>query len=160
MEFFSVKQIAEQRGVSERAIYKQIQSHKEELKGHSTKREGKLWYDQDAVKILENSAINSAPVIVETKQKQEVEELKAEIKKLKDQHDQDHIQITETLAAMTSLVKQHDDDAKLIAESKLYIEQKDRAEEKITVLEGQIAELQAELEQEKHKTWWQKLRGK
>lgn len=64
------------RGVSKQAIYKQIQSHKAELEGHTNKIQGKLWYDEVAVKILEDAAMNSAPSVVLTAEKEEVEQLK------------------------------------------------------------------------------------
>lgn len=153
MEFFTVQQIAEKRGVSARAIYKQIKTHRRELEGHSTKREGKIWYDAEAVRILEAAAVNSAPVVVETRQRQEVEELKAEIVRLKAQHDEDHQKLAEAMAAMTELVKQSSENARLAAESRLLIEQKTQAEER-------TKELEAELDRIKARGLWDRILNK
>ena len=63
--------------MSERAIYKQIKTHQDELEGHIEKIQGKQWLDEFAVSLLQDAASNSAPVVVEDTKK---EELKAELK--------------------------------------------------------------------------------
>lgn len=185
MEFFTVKQIAEKRGVSERAIYKQIKTHEAELEGHTSKINGKTWYDEVAVKILDDASSQSPAVYIEGIEKAEVEALKAENANLKAELDEDR----KAFRKMYALIEESKTNAKLVAESQMYLEQKEelarkneklekelesakreveetaaKDEEKMNEiiqererLEKENERLKEELEAEKNKSWWQKI---
>lgn len=144
MEYYTVKQMAERRKVTERAIYKQIQTHKEELEGHYKKVEGKTWYDEDAAKILEDAAMNSAPSVVLTAEKQEVEQLKEKVAELEAELKHKEKIIEDAVSGMTRIIDESNENAKLASEAKLYIEQKERVQDKCDYLEAEKQSLEAE----------------
>lgn len=149
MEFFTVEQIAEKRGVSKQAIYKQIQSHKAELEGHTNKIQGKLWYDEAAVKILEDAAMNSAPSVVLTAEKEEVEQLKEKIKELEAELDADRKSFREMSNTMKDILDKSAENAQLASESRLYLEQKSNLEAENQRLKDEIEQLKKEKEEAK-----------
>ena len=76
----SIKEYAQRCGKSEQAVYKQIKSQKnrDRLKGHIVRREGKQWLDEEAVRILDESRIQSPVIVVEDNQADRIRELEAE----------------------------------------------------------------------------------
>lgn len=147
----TVAEVAERRGVSTRAIQKQLKTHEKELAGHVITKNGKLWMDEYAIGLLEKAANNSAPAIVEDAKKEELEELKAELEKLKDERERDQNVIRDMAASMTKILEQHNEDVKLIAESKLYIEQRDNLQEKLNDTNEALRELKEEYDYEREK---------
>lgn len=146
---YTVSEIAKIRGVSERAIYKQLKSHAEELEGHIEKIQGKQWLDEYAVEVLEKAAVNSAPAVVETVKEQEVQKLRDEIERLKSELDDSRKTVDNVSNAMVDFIKKHNENAKLVAESKLYIEQRDNAEKEIVRLREECQQIKIEAESEK-----------
>lgn len=144
MEYYTVKQMAEHRKVTERAIYKQIQTHKEELEGHYKKIEGKTWYDEEAAKILEKAAMNSAPSVILTAEKQELEQLKEKIKELEAELDADRKSFREMSNTMKEILEKSAENAQLAAESKLYLEQKSNLEAENQNLKDELEQLKRE----------------
>lgn len=128
---YTVKQIAEKRGVTERAIYKQIKTHEKELKGHSTKRDGKTWYDEFAINLLSNASKQSPAVYVENEKEEELNQLREKVKELEKELDEDRKAMRKSQDAMLKLVEQATEIAKLNAEKELYLEQKNKAEEEL-----------------------------
>ena len=114
---YTVAEIARRRGVSERAVYKQIKTHEAKLAGHIEKIQGKQWLDEYAVNLLDEAASNSAPVVVEDLKQGEL--------------DEDRSALRRATESMAELIKQHNENATLIAESKLYIEQRDNAQKQL-----------------------------
>ena len=153
----TVAQVAKERGVTERAVYKQIKTHEKELEGHIEKREGKQWLDEYAVEVLQEASGNSAPVVVETVKERELEELRAEIKELKAELDADRVAMRQMTAANAKLLDSFNENTMLVAESKLYIEQRDNLREKLEQEQAKSAALEAELAKFR-KTWfgWRK----
>lgn len=145
MEYFSVKQIAEKRGVSERAIYKQIKTHEAEIAGHTSKINGKNWYDEVAVKILDEASVQNPVVYLENAEKEEVERLKAENERLKADLDKDR----ETFRKMYDLIAESQTNAALVAESKLYLEQKEELARKNEVLKEENDQKDVLIEKER-----------
>lgn len=150
---YTVSEIAEMRGVSERAIYKQIKTHSKELEGHIEKIKGKQWLDEYAVKLLEEASSNSAPVVVEDASKRELEELRAELEKIKAEREAENKQFRELAMNMGKLVEEHNKNATLIAESKLYIEQRDNIQKELDEMKLKYEEVEHEVESFK-KTWF------
>ena len=139
---YTVAEIAQKRGVSERAIYKQMKTHADELVGHIEKIRGKQWLDEYAVKLLEDASYGSAPVVVEETAKAEmlaeIERLKKEIERLNEEHNKD----VQTIRTMAKLVEINNENVKLIAESKLYIEQRDNAKREVDELRKEVESFQ------------------
>ena len=152
-KFYSVAEIAAMRGVSERAIYKQIKTHSKELEGHIEKIKGKQWLDEEAVRLLGEASSNSAPVVVEDASKQELEELRAELERIKAEREIENIQFRELAMNMGKLVEEHNKNATLIAESKLYIEQRDSAQKELEHMKQKCEEAEREVQRFK-KTWF------
>lgn len=128
---YTVAEIARRRGVSERAVYKQIKTHEAKLAGHIEKIQGKQWLDEYAVNLLDEAASNSAPVVVEDLKQGEFDALKEENERLKRELDEDRSALRRATESMAELIKQHNENATLIAESKLYIEQRDNAQKQL-----------------------------
>lgn len=80
-----IKTYAERHGISTQAVYKQIANHKEELKAHIVFQSGKRFLDDRAVSILEKYRYSASTVVVERENEEEVNELKVENAKLKNQ---------------------------------------------------------------------------
>ena len=143
---YTIADVAERRGVSERAIYKQLKSHEKELEGHIQKYQGKQWLDEYAVELLEKAASNSAPVIVEDSKKTELEELQKACEALKAERDAEYQSFRKIAETMTELMTQHIEDQKLIAETKLYLEQRDHAQEERDRIQKELEEQRAAAE--------------
>lgn len=79
-----VKDFAASKGVTDKAIYKHLAKHKEALEGHVEKR-GKngTWMDEYACAYITNLMIVNPIVVGEASQQAEIEKLKAEIDRLK-----------------------------------------------------------------------------
>ena len=141
----TVTEIAKERGVSERAIYKQIKTHEKKLEGHIEVINGKKWLDEYAVGVLKDASSKSVTVYVEDVKKSEVERLKAELEELKQERFADQRALRIATETMAELVKQHNEDATLIAESKLYIEQRDNAQKELEKMSQKCEALESEL---------------
>ena len=148
---FTVAEVAERRGVSTRAIQKQLKTHEKELAGHVITQNGKLWMDECAIGLLEKAANNSAPAIVEDAKKEELEKLKIELERLNEERKRDQDVIRDMATSMTKILEQHNEDVKLIAESKLYIEQRDNLQEKLNDTNEALQKLKEEYSSEKQK---------
>lgn len=139
---YSVAEVAEQRGVTERAIYKQIKTHAKALEGHMEKIQGKQWLDEYAVNLLKEASSNSAPVVVDDNEKEamklQIENLQKELAYLKAEHEADAKALRQATESMAEMIKQNNENIKLVAESKLYIEQRDNAKEEITRLQTEL----------------------
>lgn len=146
---YTVADVARKRGVTERAIYKQMKTHEKELEGHIEKVKGKQWLDEYAVQLLDEASSGSAPVIVEDTAKEEmlneIEELKRKILKLELERDM-NAETANTLSKnMAKMMENHEADAKLIQESKLYLEQRDNAVNEVNNLRSEKEQLEKEL---------------
>lgn len=81
MEMMTIKQLADDRGVSYEAVRKMIVRHAEELEGHINKEGRTQYLDPEAVRII-TGYMQSNTVIVEDQQSQKLKELEEENKKL------------------------------------------------------------------------------
>lgn len=142
MKKFTVSEVAKQRGVSERAIYKQMKTHAEALEGHIEKYKGKQWLDEYAVNLLKEASGNSAPVIVEETEKSALED---EIKALKDKIKLLEAERCSAVKALENFSKEmmeiraeNKEMMAQITESKLYLEQKEAKDAKIKELEEKV----------------------
>lgn len=80
-----VKDFAISKGVTDKAIYKHLQKHKEELAGHVEKR-GKngTWLDDYACEYISNLMISNPIVISEGSDREEIERLRKKVEDLQE----------------------------------------------------------------------------
>lgn len=139
---YTIAQVAEMKGVSERAVYKQLKTHEEELKGHITKRQGKMWLDEEAYKVLVDASGNSPAVFVEDARVAEYEELKKKYEelevKLKDRDD--------LISQMSKKLLEIDDKAiEMKTANELLIEEKGALKFELATEKGRVEILETEL---------------
>lgn len=80
----SVKEYAREHGVTIQAVYQQMnrKKNKEFLQGHIFKRDGVKYLDEEAVEYLERQRIHTPSIIMQTEDKERVEQLENENKRL------------------------------------------------------------------------------
>lgn len=154
----TVRDYALKKGVTERAVYKQMKSKKnaERLQGHVQIIDGKQWLDPDAIAILDESR-TTAPVVEKANNQKYIDDLNKEIELL-------NKELRGVYNELAAIQKEQIANSKLIAEaettkqlladkSKDYQEEKDRADQ----LYRENIELKVKLEAEQSKTWLDKL---
>lgn len=122
-------------------IRKYISRHQEEFAGHTNKSGNKMELDEEAVELLEEVYPLPAPVevIVDTTSREEL----IRTQKLL-------IQAQQEMMRMQTLVAQAE-------AQKILLEDR---ESQLAEAKEELAQLRAELDAEKSRTWWQKLTGK
>lgn len=150
----TVRDYALKKGVTERAVYKQMKSKKnaERLNGHIEIRDGKQWLDDEAVVILDESRTTAAVISKENNQ-QYIDELNREIDLLNKELRGVYKQLAEQAPVIASAEANR---ILLEDKSKAYDQEKERADQLFRI----NLELQVKLEAEQKKTWFQKLLGK
>lgn len=113
------------------------------MEGHTSKINGKTWYDEVAVKILDDASSQSPAVYIEGIEKAEVEALKAENANLKAELDEDR----KAFRKMYALIEESKTNAKLVAESQMYLEQKEELARKNEKLEKELESAKREVEE-------------
>lgn len=150
----TVRDYALKKGVTERAVYKQMKSKKnaERLEGHIEIIDGKQWLDEEAEAILDESRKTSVVIAKENNQ-QYIDELNEEIKQLNKELREAYRKIAEQSPKLAEAEAN-----KLLLEDKRkeYQEEKERSEK----LFRENLELKVKLEAEQNKSWLQKLLGK
>lgn len=114
----SVKEYAKEHGVTIQAVYQQInrKKNKEFLQGHIFKRDGVKYLDEEAVEYLERQRIHTPSIIMQTEDKERVEQLELENKRL----------LLKVAELQEELLREKDQ-VKLLQEEKIVLlEQKDK----------------------------------
>lgn len=140
--WYTVAEIAEMRGVSQRAVYKQIKTHEKKLEEHTRKEAGKNWYDEEAVKILQDASTQSPVVHVENAEKEEVERLKRELAEARAELEADRKSMRAAQDLISTLMTQASEQARIAAEASVYLEDKQRLMEEKKELEEANMKLQ------------------
>lgn len=147
----TVREYALNKGVTERAVYKQMKSKKnaERLDGHIRIIDGKQWLDDTAVSILDESKQTSVVIEKENNEKL-IAELNEEISQLNKELRKVYQQLAEQAPQIASA-----ESNKVLLEDKIaaYEEEKRRADQ----FYRENIELKLKLENEQKKTWLQKL---
>lgn len=80
----SVKEYAKEHGITIQAVYQQInrKKNKEFLQGHIFKRDGVKYLDEEAVSYLEHQRVHAPTIIMQTDDKERIEQLENENKML------------------------------------------------------------------------------
>ena len=144
----TVKEYAKQKGVSHQAVYKQLQTHAEELDPHIVMNGRTRFLTDEAISILEKYRETNPQIIERTNDKELVEELENQIKLLLTRENELERKIAELSIELKDAYKKDADNAKAIAEAnqkQLLLEEKTK---EIGILEGFIKDAKKELDQQ------------
>ena len=156
-----IKEYAKNVGKTQQAVYKQLNSKKNKVRldGHLIKENGTTYLDDEAVKIL-NESRQTTVVLIDQEKNEEIERLKEENRNLL-------LKIAMQADKIAELSEWKSDHAVMIAEAntnKLLLEEKSKQYDELKAdnrqLTDELAITKTELEKEKNKSWWNKLRGK
>lgn len=142
-----LKDFAEERGESSNTIFKYIKRH-QEISQHTSTEGKNLILDDIAVKLLDKKYKLPAPVEI-------VEDLESRKELL-----ECHKELTQAYKTIAELSKQIADNSALIAQAeavKILLEERDVQLQRSY---AQYDEIYKELQAERSKTWWDKLRRK
>lgn len=157
----TIKEYAKNVGKTQQAVYKQLNSKKNKVRldGHLIKENGTTYLDDEAVKIL-NESRQTTVVLIDQEKNEEIERLKEENRNLL-------LKIAMQADKIAELSEWKSEHAVMIAEAntnKLLLEEKtkqfDELKDNNKALTDELAITKTELEKEKNKSWWNKLRGK
>lgn len=81
----TIKEFSVQEGVTTQAVYKLLKTHEAALEGHIQKTKKGRLLDEVAVAYLQERMVGKPVVVMERAQSQEIDELKAQLKKLQDE---------------------------------------------------------------------------
>ena len=154
MDLMTLRQFADEQGISYEAVRRAVKRHGDKLTGHIIENDGIRYLDEEAVKILKEKRRES-PIIVQTiDQGEEIQELRAQIESLRSQlmqaqnellSDKDRI-----IALQDELKAGIEDKAKyqfLLADNE---EQKKKLREAEAAIEAKQADLDNEKEMRKY----------
>lgn len=151
-EWFTVKEVAEQRGVSDRAIYKQLKTHADKLKDFIKKEKGKTWINYDGIQIL-NEASDQSPVpYVEHAEKLKLEELEKEVKELRYKNEILLQGKADAYEALNKIRDKYEDfekeKAQIEARMNLYLEDTQKKDKEISSLKDEIKASEEQVKQQ------------
>lgn len=165
----TVKDYAAGKGVTERAVYKQMKSKKnaERLDGHIQIIEGKQWLDEVAVCVLDESRQNAVVVVQENKDER-IKELEDQLDELKEKALLREAELQGEIAKLNKeskeLYKEKFENAKLLAEASTNKQLLENQEKKLKQVEDKLHletqradQLQTKLEQEQNKSFFKRL---
>ena len=150
----SIKDYAAQNNVSYEAVRQQVNRYAAELDGHIIKVSRTKYLDDDAVAFLDEKRKVNPVVVIERSKDEELEQLKNENKmlllKLVEAQDEGKLLLKENMSLKVELLEKPKNEEEI------------RAAVEAAELEKQkeIDALRAELELERNKSWWDKLRGR
>lgn len=142
MDLMTLKQFAEDQGISYEAVRRAVKRHGDKLNGHIIENDGVRYLDEEAVKILKERRRES-PIVVQTMdQGEEIRELTAQIESLRAQ----------LMQAQNELLSSKDRIIALQDELKAGIE--DRAKYQLLLTDNEeqkrkLRDAEADLDQEK-----------
>lgn len=175
----TIKEYADKWGITTQAVYKQLQTHAAELEGHihTMKGSNARWLDDEAVAILERIR-ETNPVVIERDSsaeliaalRQEIDDLRKDNQERSDREAALLREVAQNAKALASSAaekqlleaQKNHEIALLQANVELRIrEAEDNVRNELQQMHNlEIAAINAQLEQERAKTWWQKLLGK
>ena len=150
----SIKDYAAQNNVSYEAVRQQVNRYAAGLDGHIIKVSRTKYLDDDAVAFLDEKRKVNPVVVIERSKDEELEQLKNENKmlllKLVEAQDEGKLLLKENMSLKVELLEKPKNEEEI------------RAAVEAAELEKQkeIDALRAELELERNKSWWDKLRGR
>lgn len=154
----SVKEYAESRGKTIQAVHQQRKrtKYKDKLKGHEIEKDGVVYLDDEAVKILD-SAHNSTVAIIDTSTKEKLQKLECKLEKLENRERnllnelaKKNNQVIDLQNKLLIQTEQATAMALELKEKTLFLEQKKKQEE-------ELERLKKELEAEKNKGFFSRL---
>lgn len=166
----TVKQYAEERGITIQAVHKSMNGKRkaERLINHVEIRDGVKWLDDEAVAILDESRNKSPVVIINENKNEKIAELEAENKELRERILIREAELQNEIAKLNQeakeLYQEKYENAALLAKAdmnQLLLQEKteklENLETALKLEQEKTESLQAELESEKRRSWWDKL---
>ena len=161
----NISEFARLRGVEPQTVSRYISRHKDDFEEHTTNDGKSIVLDEIAISILEKQY--PLPIDLYGVSKEEYDELKAKyeamtvvLAKTQDNlsHSQDRVErLTEKyLEAESNKYLLEDREKQLKEKDEALSRERERADQE----RRRVEELQKELEKERNKTWWDKLRRK
>lgn len=111
----TIKEYAEQKGVSHQAVYKQIQTHLGELEEHIITQGRTRYLTDEAVAILEKYRDTNVQIIERTNDKELIAELKQNIEKLLQRENELEREKSSLSIELKEVYKKQAEDARLVA---------------------------------------------
>lgn len=151
----TVKDYAAKKGVTERAVYKQLKSKRnaERLEGHIQIIEGKQWLDDTAVEILDESRSSSPVIFVQENKDQKIEELENTIKQMLVRENELQREISNMNKELAEAYKWKAENAVALAEAnknQLLLEEKNvqlqQKQKEVKTLEGFLRDANSNIE--------------
>lgn len=146
MDLVTIKQYAEDQGISYEAVRKQVVRYSDELSGHIIKRDRRQFLDQWAVDFLTEKRRQSPVVLVNMDQSEENERLREEIDSLR-------VKLmtaqNELLSEKDRIIQLQDEAKKMIEDQSRYtalLEDNKAKEEKLREAESREADLSRQIE--------------
>lgn len=147
MELTTLKQYADDQGISYEAVRKQVIRYAEELSDHIVTQDRKKYLDQYAVKFLTERRRESPIILMNMDQNEENQRLKEEIESLR----------VKLMTAQNELLKEKDriislqDEAKKTLEDRArytaLLEESKAKDEKLKEMTGQVGDLSRQIEE-------------
>lgn len=160
----TVRQYAEQKGISHQAVYKMLKTHVAEIEEYVAKEGNVRYLTEEAVAILDKYRESKTQIIERTDDKERIEELEGNIKLLLQREVELSLELREVYklqAEQAYLIADAKNTAALLEESRSI--RKVQQDEILTLKEevkeqkNKIEQLQEELTTERNKTWVKKL---
>jgi len=149
VDLMTLKQFADDQGISYEAVRRAVKRHGDKLNGHIIENDGIRYLDEEAVKILKERRRES-PIVVQTiDQGDEIRELRAQIESLRSQLMQAQNELLsgkDRIIALQDELKAGIEDR---AKYQLLLTDNEEQKRKLMEAEAAIEEKQADLEQEK-----------
>lgn len=146
MDLVTIKQYAEDQGISYEAVRKQVVRYSDELSGHIVKRDRRQFLDQWAVDFLTEKRRQSPVVVVSMDRSEENERLREEIDSLR-------VKLmtaqNELLSEKDRVIQLQDEAKKMIEDQSKYtalLEDNKAKEEKLREAESREADLSRQIE--------------
>lgn len=166
-DMITIKEYAAQKGVSHQAVYKQLQTHAEELEPFIVTNGRTRLLTDEAIAILETHRDTNPQIIERTNDKEHIAYLEDQIKALLVEENKQEKEKAELSKELKEAYKKMADEARLIASAeanKLLLEDKEKQlqqeiEKNAAVVE-ENAILKAEIERLKHRSLLERLFNK
>ena len=148
----SIKEYAEKQGITIQAVYQTLKTkeNKERLKDHVFFKDGKKFIDDTGVKILDDARKRHPVVVVKESESEKLKELQEKNDKLKDI-------VIELQGQLLAKQQSLENAQKALLNTKELERQLIASQNSENALKEQINDLQHALENEKAKTWLEKL---
>ena len=163
-----LQDFAKQQGVTDRQVQRLVKKYEDDLQGHVDRRgQNGTWLDDEACEFLRSRMKQSPIVVLEgSDQVEQIMQLRDKLEQKQDKIEELQDKLLEEKQKNFQLESQVKMLPVTIAEErqKVEAELKQKYQDDLQIYkdhaEAERKELERQLQEERNKTWWQKLRGK